>query len=295
MPLPERPALRPGPLTPDERSLIELHPRIGFGILMQAPALHATARVVLHHHERFDGTGYPAGLAGDEIPLASRVLSVLEAFGAMTHERPYREPLTPEQACAVLLEAAGTQFDPAVAQCFVEQVRRAPRVAREDLSTAILDALPFDFGSDAADVDGATLLGNRRRLQEDIGAAARHDVGIGVVVLELADLPRINAENGHQAGDRLIEHAASAARRAAARLGGTAYRLSGRRLGILLRARGGNLASGALDEVMAEFIDGPVIRVGMAVLAGGESAEAVVRRAREALREDGLHEADPRP
>ena len=288
VPLPERPALRPGPLTPDERSLIELHPRIGFTILMQAPALHATARAVLHHHERFDGTGYPAGLAGYDIPLASRVLGVLEAFGAMTHERPYRDPLSPEQACEALLEAAGTQFDPAVVQPFVEQVRRAPQIAREDVSAAILEALPYDFGeSVAVAVDGATLLGNHHRLQEDIAAASRHDVAVGVLVLELADLPRVNAENGHRAGDRLIEHAATTARRAAARLGGTAYRVSGRRLGILIRARGGNLAPGLTDQVRAEFLDGPRIRVAMAVQVDGESPEAMVSRAREALREDG--------
>src|SRR5829696_2359397 len=248
LPLPERPILRPGPLTPDERSLIELHPRIGFNVLSQAPALHDAARVVLHHHERYDGTGYPAGLAGDEIPLASRVLAVLEAFGAMTHERPYREPCPVEEACEALIHEAGTQFDPAIVPLFVEQIRRAPRVSRDDVSAAILDVLPFDPGeADGAAVDGATLLGTQRRLHEDLRAAERHDVAVCVVVLELTDLPEVNAESGHPAGDRLIQQAARRARRAAARLGGTAYRLSGRRFGILVRARGGELVPGVID------------------------------------------------
>ena len=64
---------------------------------MQAPALHDFAMAVLYHHERFDGTGYPAGLSGQDIPLPSRVLAVVEAYGAMTNERPYREPRSPRR------------------------------------------------------------------------------------------------------------------------------------------------------------------------------------------------------
>ena len=108
----------------------------------------------------------------------------------------------------------------------MEQIRRAPRLVRDDVSEAVLDAMPLETGDlVAATVDGATLLGNHRRLQEDAGAAARHYSPFGVVVLELADLPRVNAEEGHVAGDLLIKQAARHARRAAARLGGTAYRV----------------------------------------------------------------------
>ena len=142
--LPTRPWLCVDPLTADARSLIELHPRLGFNVLMQAPALHDVATVVLYHHERFDGTGYPAGLSGQDIPLAARVLAVLEAYGAMTHERPYREPCSPEPACRALIDAAGTQFDPEVAELFVEQIRRAPRLVRDDVSEAVLDAMPLE-------------------------------------------------------------------------------------------------------------------------------------------------------
>ena len=196
--LPTRQWLSADPLTADERSLIELHPRLGFNVLMQAPALHDVAGVVLYHHERFDGSGYPAGLSGQDIPLAARVLAVVEAYGAMTHERPYREPWSPEWACRALIDAAGTQFDPEVAELFVEQIRRAPRLVRDDVSEAVLDAMPLETGDlVAAAVDGATLLGNHQRLQQDVGAAARHDAPFGVVVLELADLPRVNAEEGH--------------------------------------------------------------------------------------------------
>jgi GGDEF domain-containing protein len=286
--LSERLVMHPGPLTPDERMLIELHPRIGFNVLSQAPALHRAARTVLHHHERYDGTGYPAGLAGEDIPLSARVLAVLEAFGAMTHERPYREPWPVEQACEALVEGAGTQFDPEVVQLFVEQVRRAPRLTRDDVSPALLDALPLELGAaDGAAVDGLTLLGTHHRLHEDIHAAARHDVTVCLVVLQLTALSQVNAEQGHRAGDRVIEQAARRTRQAAARVGGTAYRWSGRRFGILARARGGELVTGLVQTVRAEFLDGPEVEVAAVVGAPGRPAEALLDEARAALREAG--------
>ena len=285
--LPTRQWLCAGPLTADARELIELHPRLGFNVLMQAPALHDVAGVVLYHHERFDGTGYPAGLSGQDIPLGARVLAVLEAFGAMTHERPYREPWSPEQACRALIDAAGTQFDPEVTELFVEQVRRAPRLVRDDVSAVVLDALPLETGDlVAAAVDGATLLGNHHRLQQDVSAAAKHCTPFGVVMLELVDLPRVNAEAGHVAGDRLIEQAAGHTRRAAARLGGTAYRASGRRLGILVPARERKLAPDVLDDVHAEFLSGPTIRAAISTWSPGEDGETVLARARNALKRD---------
>lgn len=285
--LPDGPRLRAGPLTAHERSLIELHPRLGYNVLMQAPSLQDAATAVLYHHERYDGTGYPAGLSGQDIPLAARVLAVLEAYGAMTHQRPYREPCSDQRSCVVLIAAGDTQLDPEVTQLFVEQVRRAPHVVREGVAAAVLDELPFETsGLLASAVDGATLLGNHQRLQQDVSAAAKHAAPFGVVVLELVDLPLVNAESGHDAGDRLIEQAARAARRAAARLGGTAYRVSGRRLGILLLARERGLTPGLLDDVRAEFLAGPAIRAAMSAWSAGEPGEAVLARARDALKHD---------
>ena len=253
---------------------------------MEAPALRDAATTVLYHHERFDGTGYPAGLSGQDIPLAARVLAVLEAYGAMTHERPHREPWPAEQACQALIEAAGSQFDPEMTHLLVEQTRRSPRLVLEDVSAAVLDALPLEVdGLGAADVDGATLLGNHHRLQQDISAAARHGTPFGLVVLELVDLPRVNVESGHLAGDRLIEQAARNTRRLAARLGGTAYRASGRRLGILAPARERTLTPAVLEDVYLEFLTGPAIRAAISVWSAGEEGEAVLARARDALKQ----------
>jgi HD-GYP domain-containing protein (c-di-GMP phosphodiesterase class II) len=285
--LPDGLRSRAGPLTAEERSLIELHPRLGYNVLNQAPALHDAATAVLYHHERHDGTGYPVGLAGDDIPLAARVLAVLEAYGAMTHERPYRPPFSPEQACELLVANAGGQFDPEITQLFVEQVRRGPHVVRDGVPAAVLDELPLETaGLRSSAVDGATLLGNFRRLQQDVNAAAEHDAPFALVILELADLPRVNIDEGHRAGDRLIEQAARTTRRAAARLGGTAYRVSGRRLGILVPARTGGPAPDLLDDVREEFLAGPAVRAAVSAWSPRESGDAVLARARDALKHD---------
>ncbi|HZO96741.1 MAG TPA: diguanylate cyclase [Gaiellaceae bacterium] len=99
-----------GALGPDERSEIELHTTVGHSILTSA-GLHKEAVWVLHHHERFDGAGYPTGLAGEAIPIESRIIAVADAFEAMTGSRPYRDALTPEQALTELALHSGTQFD----------------------------------------------------------------------------------------------------------------------------------------------------------------------------------------
>ncbi len=95
------------------------HPEIGYRIARTSPDLAPIAESILSHHERWDGTGYPRGLAGDRIPLAARVLTVADAFDAMTSDRPYRKALSAEEALSELERNAGTQFDPAVAEAFV--------------------------------------------------------------------------------------------------------------------------------------------------------------------------------
>ena len=82
------------------------------------PSLRGVAPAILHHHERFDGAGYPAGLGGEQIPLEARIVGVADAFSAMTSDRPYRTRMTHEQAFAELERNSGTQFDPTVVAAF---------------------------------------------------------------------------------------------------------------------------------------------------------------------------------
>ena len=133
----ERILLKPGPLTKEERSAIEMHPRIGFRLVEQIPVLDAIAPAVLHHHERFDGDGYPAGLSGEQISLEARVICVADSFSAMTSQRPYRAALGLDEACAELERCAGTQFDPQVVRLFVEEVRARPPADREPDGLAV--------------------------------------------------------------------------------------------------------------------------------------------------------------
>ncbi len=115
---------KPGSLDPVEWGFMRRHPLIGERILLAAPALRPVARLVRSSHERWDGTGYPDGLCGDEIPLGARVVAVCDAFDAMTTERPYREPVSEPEALAELRRCAGSQFDPMVVEAFCRVLTR---------------------------------------------------------------------------------------------------------------------------------------------------------------------------
>jgi diguanylate cyclase (GGDEF)-like protein len=109
--VPDAVLLKPGPLTPPERELIELHSTLGYRIMLAAGLPEREALWVLHHHEHLDGSGYPHGLRGDEIPLPSRILLVADAFEGMTSPRPYHPARSRDAALAELRRCAGTQFD----------------------------------------------------------------------------------------------------------------------------------------------------------------------------------------
>jgi len=108
-----------GPLTPDERTLINRHPEYSWSILRLFPGLEDASLYALHHHENVDGTGYPAGLKGAEVPLVSRIVSVIDAYDAMVSNRCYRKGLPHQEAVRRLLESSGTQFDLNVVQTFI--------------------------------------------------------------------------------------------------------------------------------------------------------------------------------
>jgi HD-GYP domain-containing protein (c-di-GMP phosphodiesterase class II) len=103
---------KPGPLDDDEWSAVKQHPAKGWEIMNRVPGLGAISKTIRHHHERFDGTGYPDALLGEGIPLESRIIAVADTFDALTSERPYRPAMTPEETRAELERVAGTQLDP---------------------------------------------------------------------------------------------------------------------------------------------------------------------------------------
>lgn len=111
--------LKPGPLTNAERLVVEEHPVIGERILADIPELAELASAIRHEHERWDGRGYPDGLIGTEIPLASRIVLVCDAWHAMTSDRPYRSALDYAEAVTELRLHEGTQFDPLVTEALI--------------------------------------------------------------------------------------------------------------------------------------------------------------------------------
>jgi putative nucleotidyltransferase with HDIG domain len=115
---------KPGPLTPDEWVEMRRHPDVGCQLVRDVPFLSRAAEIIRSHHERFDGTGYPLGLKGDGIPLGARIFSVVDAYDAMTSDRPYRLALSREEALAEIRRQAGTQFDPVVVVPFFAAVRK---------------------------------------------------------------------------------------------------------------------------------------------------------------------------
>ncbi len=115
---------KPGRLTAEERAVMQTHPMLGERIIAPIDRLQDVRPVVLHCHERWDGRGYPDGLAGEEIPLESRIIFVCGAYHAMTTDRPYRASLAPADAVQQLEDNAGSQFDPRVVEAFVATLRR---------------------------------------------------------------------------------------------------------------------------------------------------------------------------
>ena len=124
-------------LTADEWKLMKKHPIVSARILEPVPISGTIKSAIRHHHERFDGKGYPFGLAGESIPLAARILSVADSFEAMTSDRPYRKALSDEQAVAELVRCSGTQFDPAIVEAFLKALGRVPSTAAGPASESI--------------------------------------------------------------------------------------------------------------------------------------------------------------
>jgi HD-GYP domain-containing protein (c-di-GMP phosphodiesterase class II) len=113
---PEAVLQKPGPLTPEERRLVEQHPAVGVDLLETVPLLTPALDVVGGHHERYEGGGYPQGISGDDIPLSARIFAVVDALDSMTHDRPTRAGRSVSEALEELKLEAGKQFDPRIVE-----------------------------------------------------------------------------------------------------------------------------------------------------------------------------------
>jgi len=134
---------KPGPLTPEEFDVMRTHTTVGsemFGTVTHSETIGMAATIARSHHERWDGSGYPDGLAGEDIPIAARIVAVADVFDALVTNRPYRDALTEEEAVAVIDAGAGAQFDPDVVEAFHRwrEFRRRPKrsTGRSSLASA---------------------------------------------------------------------------------------------------------------------------------------------------------------
>lgn len=118
MHVPDRILKKPGPLTADERREMEQHTVVGERILSRAPFFEVARQIARHHHENWDGSGYPDALRGEQIPAAARVVHLADVFDALTSPRVYKAPWPPDEAAAAIVAGRGTQFDPAVVEAF---------------------------------------------------------------------------------------------------------------------------------------------------------------------------------
>ncbi|MFP4697936.1 MAG: HD domain-containing phosphohydrolase, partial [Eubacteriales bacterium] len=116
---------KPGELTREEWETMKNHTEIGYRIVQSSPDLAQIAHYILYHHERWDGKGYPSGKKGDEIPKLSRIISIIDAYDVMTHERKYKKPISHNKAIAELIRCSGTQFDPNLVAVFCNAFKKS--------------------------------------------------------------------------------------------------------------------------------------------------------------------------
>ena len=294
----ERILLKPGPLTDEEYGAVKLHPRIGYRLVAQLPLLSPVAPAILHHHERYDGDGYPSGLAGERIPLEARVIAIIDAFSAMISDRPYAAAVSVADALAELERCAGTHFDPRLVEIFVEEVRAgipaddAPGVTlAEALDDPELKAMRgAGVGSIGvglfASTDSLTLLHShsyfRERLAAEVarvGLAESGDGELALILLRATNLGDLNRELGYAAVDRLLELLARQLERAAVDCAGIAGRDDGSRLALAapgLDSAGAEALAARLSERAPEGLEVSAAGVSW---APGQGAEALLEAA----------------
>ncbi len=162
--------LKPGKLMAEEFMIIQKHPAIGRDLVSRVPTLSRLTDAILHHHEKWDGSGYPEGLAGEGIPLAARIVGAVDAFDAMTSPRPYRDMISHQAAVAELKRCAGTQFDPRVVE-LIEQILHEGMKIHPEAHETERSPLTATIAKTNQEVEGLSD-GDAEQMNADAGADA---------------------------------------------------------------------------------------------------------------------------
>jgi diguanylate cyclase (GGDEF)-like protein/putative nucleotidyltransferase with HDIG domain len=170
--VPEHILSKPGPLTPEEFQKIRAHPKVGADIVSSVPFPYPVAPLILSHHERWDGKGYPAGLKGEEIPLGARILSVVDYFDALMAERPYHKAMTSEAAIGLLQQEAGKGLDPQVVMLFNELLPSLQAEALQ-LDQNLRRPAAEETGGQGQPATGLAPESSKKNVFEDIALAHR--------------------------------------------------------------------------------------------------------------------------
>jgi diguanylate cyclase (GGDEF)-like protein len=171
--VPEHILSKPGPLTQEEFQKIRIHPQIGAEIIAGVPFPYPVAPLILSHHERWDGKGYPAGLRGDEIPTGARILAVVDYFDALTSERPYHKAMSDEGAVGLLRQEAGKALDPNLVQVFIENLERFRQEAETTPETVRTLNLPTSGAEKGRPAVGLLPEPTNKTVFDDIALAHR--------------------------------------------------------------------------------------------------------------------------
>ena len=170
--VPEHILSKPGPLTPEEFQKIRAHPKVGADIVSSVPFPYPVAPLILSHHERWDGKGYPAGLKGEEIPLGARILSVVDYFDALMAERPYHKAMTADAAVGLLQQEAGKGLDPQVVSLFTDLLPTLQKQALE-LDQSMRRSTPEEQAPQGQPATGLAPELSKKNVFEDIALAHR--------------------------------------------------------------------------------------------------------------------------
>jgi diguanylate cyclase (GGDEF)-like protein/putative nucleotidyltransferase with HDIG domain len=171
--VPEHILSKPGPLTQEEFQKIRIHPQIGAEIIAGVPFPYPVAPLILSHHERWDGKGYPAGMKGDEIPAGARILAVVDYFDALTSERPYHKAMSDEGAVGLLRQEAGKALDPNLVLTFIENLDRLRAEAETTSDTVRTLALPTGTNEKGRPAVGLLPEPSNKTVFDDIALAHR--------------------------------------------------------------------------------------------------------------------------
>ncbi len=171
--VPEHILSKPGPLTTEEFQKIRIHPQVGAEIIAGVPFPYPVAPLILSHHERWDGKGYPAGMKGDEIPAGARILAVVDYFDALTSERPYHKAMSTEGAVGLLRQEAGKALDPVLVQTFVENLSKLETEAESMSETVRTLTVPSGSSEKGRPAVGLLPEPSNKTVFDDIALAHR--------------------------------------------------------------------------------------------------------------------------